>query len=362
MTNIATPEQQLDMNKVEAFAEHFSTILNGAFAGLATSIGHKTGLFDVMGTLGPSSSDEIAAAAELDERYVREWLGSMVTAGIVDFDPEAERFHLPPEHAAMLTRAAGPGNFAAFTQFVPVLAEVEDRVIECFHRGGGVGYEHYHDFHRTMSDVSAMQFDTALVPTVLPLAPGVVERLEAGLEVADVGCGRGHAVNVMADAFPNSTFVGLDISEEALEDARTEAAERGLTNASFAYCDAPRMDDRERYDFITTFDAVHDQVDPRGTVEAIHRALKPGGTWLCVDIAASSELGGNVDHPLGPMMYTISCMHCMTVSLAGDGEGLGAMWGEQQARELFQSAGFDDVAVHRVEGDVTNNYYVCRKR
>ncbi len=112
---------------------------------------------------------------------------------------------------------------------------------------------------------------------------------------------------------------------------------------------------------MTTFDAVHDQVDPHGMVAAIHRALKPGGTWLCVDIAASSHLGENVDHPLGPMMYTISCMHCMSVSLAGDGEGLGAMWGEQQARELFTDAGFDDITVHQVEGDVANNYYVCHK-
>lgn len=361
MTKIATPEHELDMDRLEAFADHFNTILNGAFAGLATSIGHKTGLFDAMATLPPSSTDEIAASAGLDERYVREWLGSMVTSGIVEYDPETGSFHLPPEHAAMLTRSAGPQNFAAFTQFIPVIAEVEDEVIDCFHQGGGVDYEHYHDFHRTMSEVSAMQFDAALVPNVLPLAPGIVEQLEAGIAVADMGCGRGHAVNVMADAFPKSTFVGLDISEEALAVARREAAELGLTNASFEYCDAPRMDERETYDFITTFDAVHDQVDPRGMVEAIRRALKPGGTWLCVDIAASSELGDNVDHPLGPMMYTISCMHCMSVSLAGNGEGLGAMWGEQRARELFAAAGFDDIVVHQVEGDMTNNYYVCRK-
>ncbi|MEZ5237426.1 MAG: class I SAM-dependent methyltransferase [Microthrixaceae bacterium] len=285
----------------------------------------------------------------------------MVTAGIVEYDPDSMRFHLPPEHAALLTRAAGPQNLAAFTQFLPVIAEVEQDVIDCFSSGGGVGYEHYRDFHRTMGELSAMQFDAALVPAVLPLVPDIVGKLEAGIAVADVGCGRGHAVNLMAREFPESTFVGLDISEEVLGEARSEAAEMGLTNASFEHCDAPLMDRIEEYDFITTFDAVHDQVDPRGTVEAIHRALKPVGTWLCADSAASSELGDNVDHPLGPMMYTISCMHCTSVSLAGGGEGLGAMWGEQRARELFAAAGFEDITVRRVEGDVANNYYVCRR-
>lgn len=361
MSDTLAPEQKLDLEKAEAFGHHFGGMLNGGFAILSASIGHKTGLFDTMSTLPPSTTHEIAAAAGLQERYVREWLGAMTTSGIVEYDGVSDTYSLPPEHAAILTRAAGPGNFAAYAQFLGVMAEVEDKVIQCFRHGGGVGYEHYTDFHRTMAELSAMTHDALLVDVVLPMAPGVTEALESGITGADVGCGQGHAVNILARRFPKSTFVGFDINDGALDVGRKEAADLGLTNASFDQCDAPTLDRPETFEFMTTFDAVHDQADPRGMVAAIFRALKPGGTWLCSDISASSHVGENRDHPLGPMLYTVSCMHCMTVSLAGDGEGLGAMWGVQQAREIFTAAGFTDIAVHQIEGDPANNFYICRK-
>lgn len=360
-TETTTSAPELDMAKLEAFGARFSDMLNSSFAILSTSVGHRTGLFDTMAGLAPSTSAEIAAAGGYDERYVREWLGAMVTSGIVEYDSVKDAYALPPEHAAMLTRAAGPGNFAAFTQFLGVISEVESKIVDCFRNGGGVGYEHFTNFHAVMAEMSAMVHDASLVEGILPLVPGVVEQLQAGIDVADVGCGQGHAVNVMAQAFPSSRFVGFDISEPALGVGRKEAANLGLTNALHEVCDAPTLDRPEGFDFITTFDAVHDQADPYGMVAAIYKALKPGGYWLCVDISASSHVGENVTHPLAPFIYTVSCMHCMTVSLAAGGAGLGAAWGVQKAREVFADAGFTDVTVTNVPGDIANNYYVCRK-
>jgi SAM-dependent methyltransferase len=285
----------------------------------------------------------------------------MTTAGIVEYDSARDTYRLPPEHAALTTRAAGPHNFASFMQFIPIAAAVEDDVMACFRNGGGVPYSAYPKFHAAMAEMSGAIFDASLVNTTLPLVPGLIARLEQGIDVADVGTGSGHAVNVMAKAFPNSRVVGLDFSEEALARGRAEAASMGLSNARFEVKDAATLDGSTQYDFITTFDAVHDQAQPDRMVAGIYAALKPGGYWLCVDVAASSNVGENRDHPIGTFGYTVSCMHCMTVSLAYDGVGLGAMWGVQRARELFRQAGFEDIAIHSVDGDVMNNYYVCRK-
>lgn len=351
----------LDMAKVGGFRRRLADDMNAAATVLMLSIGHQTGLLDTMATLPPSTSHEIAEAAGCDERYVREWLGALTTAGIVEYKATADTFRLPPEHAALLTRAAGPANMAKVMQFIPLLGTVEDRIIDCFHNGGGLPYDEYAGFHRVMADVSAARYDALLVDVVLPLAPGMIEAMNDGAVVADVGCGSGHAVNVMARAFPNSTVVGIDISTEAIETGRAEAEAWGLTNTRFEARDATALDGAEQFDFITTFDAVHDQAQPREFVAAVHRSLKPGGVWLCADICASSHVGENLDHPSAPFFYAVSCMHCMSVSLAYDGEGLGAMWGVQQARAIFAEAGFTRIEVHSIDADPSNNYYVCRR-
>ena len=357
----AAPPAELDPVKVEAFTATMLNVLNGGMTAVMMSIGHQVGLFDSMAGAAPGTSTEIARRAGLDERYVREWLGAMVTAGVVEYDPGKGAFVLPPEHAALTTRAAGPHNFATYTQFIPLCSSVEPEVIESFRNGGGVPYSSFPRFHEVMKEISGAVFDANLVDLTLPLVPGMVDRLRSGIRVADVGTGSGHAVNVMARAFPNSSFTGFDFSEQALAVGRAEAAEWGLDNATFEVKDAATLDGSRRFDFMTTFDAVHDQADPEAMVRGIHNALEDGGYWLCVDIQASSHVGENLSHPLGPMLYSISCTHCMTVSLAQGGAGLGAMWGAQQARDLFTRAGFTDIQIHNLPGDPTNNYYVCRK-
>ena len=211
-----TPTQHLalapDPDAVQAFAGQVLGIVNHASLALMLSVGHRTGLFDAMAPLPPSTSAEIAAAAGLQERYVREALAALVMGGVVDYAPASGTYALPAEHAAVLTRAAGTHNLASLGQFVAVLGSVEDQVVECFRNGGGVPYEAFARFQEVMAEDSGPVFDETLLDSTLPLVPGLVERLRAGIDVADVGCGLGHAVTLMAGAFPRSRFTGFDFS------------------------------------------------------------------------------------------------------------------------------------------------------
>ena len=250
-------------------------ILNDGATALMASIGHKTGLFDTMAELPPSTSEEIAKAAGLQERYVREWLGAVTVGGLVEHDPEALTFSLPPERAAWLTRAAGPANLAMGMQYVGLLASVEDEVVERFRIGGGVPYSAFPKFHALMAEDSAAVHDATLIDGILPLVPAIVDRLRAGIDVADIGCGSGHAINLMAEAFPASRFTGIDLSEQAITVARKEAEAKGLTNACFEARDAASLDGSDEFDFITTFDAIHDQARPDLALARIAASL-PG--------------------------------------------------------------------------------------
>jgi SAM-dependent methyltransferase len=353
--------EALDRAKVEAFAGQMIGYLNGGSVALMVSIGYHTGLIDAMSDMQPSTSAQIAERAGLNERYVREWLGAMVTGRVVEYDPTQGTYWLPPEHAAVITRAAGPQNLAVFAAFIPQLAQVEDGIVRAFQQGGGVPYADFPKFQGMMAQLSGQIFDATLLDVTLELVPGLTERLREGLDVADIACGSGHAINIMAQAFPASRFTGYDFSAEGVAVGRAEAERLGLPNARFVEQDVSRLDVENAYDFITVFDAIHDQAHPRAVLRNIARALRPGGTLLVVDVQASSQLHENLDHPMAPAFYMISTMHCMTVSLALGGEGLGNMWGEQKARELLTEAGLVVQDVKRVEGDLINNYYICTK-
>jgi len=344
-----------------SFADRLVEILNHGAIALMTSIGHRTGLFDTMARLPPTDSLRIAEAAGLNERYVREWLGAMVTAGFIRYDPGRRTYVLPPEHASWLTRDSSPNNVAVFAQYIPVLAQVEDDVIECFRNGGGVPYGRFHRFHEVMAEDSGQTVVAALAEHILPLIDGLEERLAAGIDVLDVGCGRGRAIQLLAARFPASRFTGYDFSDEAIAWARAEAARQGLTNIRFEVRDAAGLDEVASYDWIVTFDAIHDQKDPAAVLAAIHRALRDDGIYLMQDIKGSSHLHQNMDHPIGPLLYTISTMHCMTVSLAQGGAGLGTVWGKELALEMLTEAGFGSVDVKELEHDFQNFFYVIRK-
>ncbi|MGE5146552.1 MAG: class I SAM-dependent methyltransferase [Candidatus Eiseniibacteriota bacterium] len=353
-----------DKARAGAFEERLVGALNDGALCVMTSVGHRTGLFDTMATMMPSTSAEIARAAGLNERYVREWLGAMVTAGVVEHDPEPGTYHLPAEHAACLTRAATPNNLAVFAQYIPLLGTVEDEIVECFKKGGGVPYSRYPRFHEVMAEDSGQSVLPALREHILPLARDLVARLESGIRVLDVGCGRGRALDLMAGWYPNSTFVGYDLSEEAVAWANAEAARNGRKNLTFVARDLRHFADEAApgaFDFITTFDAIHDQGHPASVLRGIRRSLAKDGVYIAQDINGSSHVHKNCGHPIGTLLYTVSCMHCMTVSLAQEGgQGLGALWGRETAERMFKEAGFGSVAVHELPHDIQNCYYVCR--
>jgi 2-polyprenyl-3-methyl-5-hydroxy-6-metoxy-1,4-benzoquinol methylase len=358
---MTTVENEVYPDSTEEFAGRIVGVIDSASLAILLSIGHQTKLFDTMVELPPASSAQIADAAGLNERYVREWLGGVVAARVVEYDPTARTYSLPPHRAAVLTRAAGPDNLARVTQFIPLLAEVEQKIIGCFHDGGGLAYSEYPRFHTLMAEQSGAVFDAALIDVVLPLADGLPERLRAGADVADIGCGSGHAVNVMASAFPASRFTGIDFSDEGLAAARAEASRLGLDNAAFTARDVADLDAAESYDVITAFDAIHDQAEPAVVLRNIYQALRPGGILLMIDVKASSEVQENIGAPMATYKYTVSTMHCMSVSLALDGAGLGTCWGRQLAESMLADAGFSEVQVREIESDVVNNYYIAGK-
>lgn len=354
----------LEAKSSDEFAEQLLSMLNQGALSLMVSIGHRTGLFDGMTELSWATAGEIAGHTGLQERYVREWLGAMVTGEVVHYSASRQAYHLPETHAALLTRAASPDNIAVFAQYIGILGQVEDRVVDCFRLGGGVAYEHYPRFHEVMAEDSGQTVVAGLEQHVLPLIADVLPQLRQGIRVLDVGCGKGRVLLYLAEKFPSSEFVGYELSENALAEAKKQAEHHGLKNVRFIQRDLTDYDqsvEPELFDLVTAFDAIHDQATPQGVLNGIYKTLKKNGTFLMQDIRASSQLQNNLDHPIAPLLYTLSTMHCMTVSLAQGGAGLGTMWGEELAIEMLKQAGFDKIDVHQLAHDFQNNFYVMKK-
>ncbi|MEM9645438.1 MAG: class I SAM-dependent methyltransferase [Planctomycetota bacterium] len=344
----------------EEFAGELLETLNRSTLGLGLALGHRTGLFDTLATMNRwATSKEIASEGNCNERYVREWLGAMVTGGIIAYDDEAETYFLPPHHAALLTRAAGSNNFARTFQFLAVMAEVETQIVDCFENGGGVPYEQFTRFHEVMAEDSDGSVVEGLFSNILPLVEGLTDRLNEGIDVLDIGCGSGHALIALAQKFPESRFVGRDMCASPIAAATQMATNAGLNNIAFEVADVSKSDDSDNFDLITAFDVIHDQRDPAGVLAVVHRALRQDGTFLMQDLQASSTLAGNREHPLCPFLYMISTMHCMTVSLAQNGAGLGTVWGEELALQMLRDAGFQTVNIRRLDHDIQNNWYVA---
>lgn len=359
-TDSQKPEPRtLDEAKVRAFTKLMVTHLTGASIALMMEVGRQAGLFEAMGAMPPATSAAIAERAGLTERYVREWLGAMVCGGLVEYDPAVRTYLLPPEHALLLTGQSSR-NLVTLAEMFPLLSRVVPDVVQAFHEGGGVPYTRYQpDFTGMMDRRSRPRYQEFLFSKYLGSVDGLVARLEAGIRVADVGCGTGFSLNLMAQHFPRSTFVGYDFSDTALERAREEARAMGAGNVTFVAQDVAKLPEAPPFDLITAFDAIHDQVDPAEVLRRIRAALAPGGVFLMLDVHASSHLEENLTLPLAAFVYTVSTMHCMTVSLAHGGAGLGTAWGIQVATRMLREAGFTDVRlVERV--DPLNTLYVAR--
>ena len=346
------------------FQEYMVDVMNKGSLSLMLSIGHRVGLFDTMVSLPPSTSKQIALASNLNERYTREWLAAMVVGKILNYDPSNDLYFLPTEKAELLTRNTKTYNFAASMQWIPILGQVEDEIVNCFKEGGGVPYSSYKRFHEVMEEESAQTVLSVLFESIIPLVPQLEDRLKKGIKVLDIGCGSGRVMNMMANQFPLSKFTGYDISEEAIKNAQSQSVINGTKNVDFKVKDVSKILDPSTnlsFDLITAFDAIHDQAEPATVLTNIVSLLKPDdGIFLMQDILSSSLLKNNIDHPLGIFLYTISCLHCMSVSLAQDGRGLGAMWGKEKAVEMLKEAGFTKVDVKQLSHDFQNYYYICR--
>ena len=361
MTVSAIAETPLDLSAAQAAAEKISGIINSGAIAVMLSVGHRTGLFDTLAALPPATSDRIAQRAGLAERYVREWLAVMVTGGIVQFDAGPGTYRLPAEHAASLTRGATLGNLAVYAQFVPMSGAVQERILECFKTGEGLGYDDYPCFHSIMAEDSGQTVVAALFSDILPLVPELVARLENGIDVLDAGCGAGRVLIALAQHFPKSRFTGIDLCEDAVEAGRLDAFEAGLQNLSFEAGDLTGFRRPRSFDFITSFDALHDQKDPQGLMAGLHAALRPGGVYLVQDIGGSARLENNLDFPFAAFLYTASCTHCTPVSLGQGGPGLGTMWGWETAEAMLGTAGFEDLQRHVLEHDPMNVWFVARR-
>jgi SAM-dependent methyltransferase len=341
------------------FGRRLLGIYTGAALASMIAIGYQTGLFEAAAA-GPATSEELARRAGLEERYVREWLGAMASGGVMTYDPASERYALPPEHARFLTGHTGR-NAAPQSQIFPLTAAVLPELVACFRDGGGVPYGRFRPgFTQVMDDNWRRIYDDQLIRGFLPAAMGLPERLQAGISAADVGCGTGHALNLMAREYPASTFVGYDLAEDAIAAARREAAAMGLSNVRFEARDIADLPADNRFDLILAFDAIHDQARPEAALQAILRVLAPDGIFFMVEHAFSSDLAGNLENPFAPLYYSLSTMHCLTVSLAEGGAGLGAMWGEEAARQMLAGAGFTHVTV-APSPRPQNAIFICRR-
>ena len=345
-----------------AFASAFTTWMNGGTIILGIDAGHRAGVFEALAAAGPSTSEELARCAGFSERELREWLGLMTVAGIVAYDPATQRYRLPAGPAMCLTGDTS-FNVAPVTRGLAVLAVHVEAVARSLRAGGGIPYAAFRpEFTDLMDAMNRRLYDEVLVDGYIDMVAGLRSRLESGIRVADIGCGTGHVVNLLARAFPASTFVGYDLAEDALAAARAEAREYGVTNATFESADVAALPSTERFDLVLAFDAIHDQAAPRTVLAGINAALADEGIFVMVDIHASSNLEENIAHPMGPWLYGASLFHCMQVSLAEGGEGLGTVWGVELATELLHEAGFSEVTmVGTPDADVTNTMFVCRR-
>ena len=348
----------VDRDLAKQFGAKLLSIFTGGILTKLIDIGYQTGLFEAS-KLGPATCEELSERAGLRERYVREWLGSMATSGIYTYDPATQRYTLPEEHALALTGDSA-SNLCPNSRMINHFGTHLPQLVRCFRDGGGIPYSAYRPvFTQCMDDTWRRIFDQHLVGSFIGAVQGMTEALQQGIRVLDIGCGTGHAMNILARDFPKSTFAGYDIADDAIESANAEAQRLGLGNSAFEVVDVAQLADTPKFDLITAFDAIHDQVAPDSVLDGISRALAPDGTFLMVDFKFSSRVEENIGNPFAPLYYGISLMHCMPVSLASGGAGLGTVWGEQVARRMLAEAGFGSVEIFDSPRP-QNCIYVCR--
>lgn len=367
----------LNPGKVEAFGTRMLTLLNNGATTLMISVGHKTGLFEAMAALPPVSSVELASAAGLHERYVREWLAAMYVSGIVeiskdrDVDEDAKdavgtnKYRLPAENAAFLTWGRGPENVAVLSQYISLLSAFEARTANCFRNGGGIPSTEFAELKTVMAADAAQTIAASLCEWIIPMGgKELMQDLEAGIDVLDLQCGTGMNVLTLGNKYPLSWFTGYDSDPGNVLTANKAAAKAGLRNVRFKQVDLLQSSELSSYDLITCFGSLAESGNVKGVLARANQALRSGGTLLIQDVAASSDAKSNKEHPAGPLMYTVSVMFTVPSSIAksgNDSDAMGTMWGNDFALKLVRGAGFRCEGPKQLQDDHCNVFFFCQK-
>jgi ubiquinone/menaquinone biosynthesis C-methylase UbiE len=333
-------KQQLDWDKIKKFSKQVSNDIGAAMLGALSYIGDRLGIFSALAGAGAVTSAQLSEKTGLSERYLREWLGAMTAAGYVNYDAAAKTYAMPAEHAMVLARDDSPFFAGGFIEMIVPQMSIAPKVLESFKNGRGVSQSEYPpETWEAMERSSAGMYRNQLIKKWLPTMPQAVEALSNGGSAADIGCGSGRAVIAIATAFPKAKVFGFDVHPGSIERARANAKAAGVADrVTFEARDATRLPENQ-FDFISTFDVVHDSVDPIALLKSIRSAMKKDATYLMLEVNVSPNLEENIG-PTGKMMYSVSTLYCMTVSLAHGGAGIGACMGEPKARELVAEAGF----------------------
>jgi 2-polyprenyl-3-methyl-5-hydroxy-6-metoxy-1,4-benzoquinol methylase len=349
----------LDQAKMEAFVHKVFGDTSAALTTTLAVLGDRLGLFKALAAHGPATSGELATRTGIHERYAREWLGGMASAGYLEYEPASQRFTLPPEHAPVLAQERGPVFFGGVYQMMTGMNGVLDQLTAAFRAGGGVPQSAYtEDMWDGMERFTINWFENLLTQQWLPAMPDVQAKLERGAQVADIGCGRGQALMKLAQAFPNSRYIGYDVFGPTVERATANAHAAGVADRVRFVQRNVSQGLPEQYDVITTFDVVHDAVDPVGLLRAIRQGLRADGVYVCLDVNCSDKLEEN-QGPLGAMFHGFSVLYCMTTSLAGGGMGLGTLgFHEPKVRELCTAAGFQSVRRVPLDNPFNNLYEI----
>jgi 2-polyprenyl-3-methyl-5-hydroxy-6-metoxy-1,4-benzoquinol methylase len=331
----------LDRKKAAALARQVGVDFGASLTAALAYIGDRLGIFKAMAGGFPLTTRQLAERTGLNERYVREWASTMAAAGYVDYSPEDATFRMNPEQAAVLTNEDTTYFTAGAFQYAVACYRQIPKLMEAFKYGGGVPFSDFGpEIVEAIERLFHVGYETWVAREWIPAVPDIHERLLAGGEAAEVGCGAGQCLIPLAAAFPGSRFFGYDVDHTSVERARNKAASAGLTGrVAFAQVAAEEVPLRDRFDLVMAFNCIHDMAHPRAALKAIQRMLKPDGAFLWSEADVGQQLEDNLT-PVGRTLYGASTMHCMTVSLAQGGEGLGSAISEELAKGLAAEAGF----------------------
>jgi 2-polyprenyl-3-methyl-5-hydroxy-6-metoxy-1,4-benzoquinol methylase len=332
----------MDKEKSSEFMMKLVSDVGTALAAGLLLVGDRSGLFKAMAGAGMLSVDALARRAGVAPRYVEEWLAVMAGAGYVEYDAAADTFLLPDEHALFLTDEGSEYYLGGLFQGLPRLLAMTPRLVSAFNTGEGVSFAEFGaELPLSLEAMNRSVYENRLVRSWLPAMPEVVARLQAGGRALDVGCGTGVVAITLAKSFPTATIAGLDLDARSIDIARGHARDAGVAErVAFLAEPVESLPTEPGWDFVSTFDVIHDLPDPLAAMTRIRSALNDGGTYLMVEPKVAERLEQNVENPFARMLYGISCMHCVPQSLAQGGPGLGACWGERRARDMAEEAGF----------------------